>query len=145
MARTSTYLNFESETEAAFLFYRAAFGTEFNGPIARMGDVAPVAGMPELSDDEKNLVMHIELPILGGHVLMGTDTPESMGFDLTYGDNVHLNLEPDTREEADRLFAALSEGGEIMMAMQEMPWGAYYGACLDQFGISWMFNVSGES
>ncbi|MFX8871950.1 VOC family protein, partial [Acinetobacter baumannii] len=80
------------------------------------------------------LVMHIELPILAGHVLMGTDAPESMGFALTMGNNIHLNLEPDTRAEALRLFQALSEGGRILMPLQDMFWGAYFGNVVDRFG-----------
>ena len=64
-----------------------------------------------LSEADQNLVMHVELPILAGHILMGTDAPESMGFTLKSGNNIYLNLEPDTRAETDRLFTALAEGG----------------------------------
>jgi PhnB protein len=110
MARVSTYLNFSRNTEEAFLFYKAVFGTEFVGEIARMGAVPPQEGQPELSEEDKNLVMHVALPILGGHVLMGTDAPESMGFTVTFGNNIFINLEPDTRAETDRLFEALSHG-----------------------------------
>ena len=84
--------------------------------------------------------MHIEFPIVGGHILMGTDAPESMGFTVTQGNNIHFNLEPDTREETKRLFSALSDGGIITMELQDMFWGAYYGTCTDKFGIQWMFN-----
>lgn len=140
MAKISTYLNFNGQTEAAFEFYRSVFGTDYRGPTMRMGDVPPWPGMPELSAAEKAMVMHCALPILGGHVIMGSDTLESMGHKLEVGNNVHLNLEPDTREEADRLFAALSEGGTVTMPMQDMFWGAYYGAFIDRFGIRWMIN-----
>ncbi|MGC4069460.1 MAG: VOC family protein [Polyangiaceae bacterium] len=131
MAKTSTYLNFKSNTEAAFLFYKEVFGTEFLGPIHRMGDVPSSAGMPPLSPEEKQLVMHVALPILGGHVLMGTDTLESMGHKLNVGNNVSINLEPDTRSEADRLFKELSREGTISMPLQDMFWGAYFGAFTD--------------
>lgn len=140
MARVSTYLNFVRETEAAFTFYKAVFGTEFVGEITRMGDAPPQPGQPPLSDEDKNLVMHVMLPTLGNHYLMGTDAPESMGFNLVQGNNVYINLEPDTRVEADRLFAALSEGGEVEMEMQEMFWGDYFGSFKDKFGICWMIN-----
>ena len=83
------------------------------------------------------------LPILAGHVLMGTDAPESFGFTMVFGNNSYINLEPDTREEADRLFAALSVGGEVEMEPQVMFWGGYYGAFTDRFGVRWMLNVSG--
>lgn len=140
MARTSTYLNFPRSTEEAFLFYKSVFGTEFIGDIARMGDIPQQEGQPALSDEDKALVMHVALPILGGHVLMGTDAPESMGFHVVVGNNVYINLEPDTKEEAGRLFNALSAGGVVGMPLQEMFWGAYYGSCTDRFGIQWMFN-----
>lgn len=140
MARTSTYLNFMGKTEEAFHFYKKAFGTEFIGPIQRMGDNPPGPGMPVLSAAEKNLIMHIELPITGGHVLMGTDVLESMGRKLEFGNNMSLNLEPDTRAEADRLFAALSEGGQVGMPLMDMFWGAYFGTFVDKYGVRWMMN-----
>jgi PhnB protein len=120
MARVSTYLNFPRSTEAAFEFYRAVFGTEFSSPIARFREIPPQPDQPPLADADADLVMHVELPILGGHVLMGTDAPESMGFTLTPGNNVYINLEPDTRPETDRLFAALADGGSVEMPLQEI-------------------------
>jgi PhnB protein len=71
---------------------------------------------------------------------MGSDSPEGMGPKVTAGNTVHLNLEPDSRAEADRLFKALSEGGQVQMPMQDQFWGAYYGSFTDRFGIPWMIN-----
>ena len=143
MARVSTYLNFPHHTEEAFNFYKSVFGGEFGGSgIARFGDIPAAEGMPPLAEAEKNLVMHIELPILGGYLLMGTDAPESMGFSVNFGNNVHLNLEPDTRAETKRLFDALASGGTMTQDLQDMFWGAYYGSCTDQFGVQWMFNCT---
>jgi len=76
---------------------------------------------------------------------MGTDTPESMGFSLTHGNNVYINLEPDTRAETERLFNALSINGKIEMPLQDMFWGAYFGSLTDQFGIQWMFNCTSKT
>ena len=91
MARTSTYLNFARSTEEAFNFYKSVFGTEFVGGIARFGDVPVQEGQPAMSDDDKQLVMNVQLPILGGHLLMGTDAPESMGFQAQPGEQrLHL-------------------------------------------------------
>ena len=142
MSRVSTYLNFMGNTEEAFMFYKSVFGTEFISPINRMGDVPYDPGAPMLTDAEKNMVMHIELPILAGHVLMATDMIESMGHQLTTGNNSSINLEPDTREETDRLYAALSAGGSECSGMQDMFWGTYWGVCLDKFGVRWMFNYA---
>ena len=144
MARTSTYLNFARNTEEAFLFYKSVFGTEFTGEIQRFSTVPAQEGQPPMKEEDKNLVMHVELPILGGHVLMGTDAPESMGFSVRFGNNIYINLEPDTRAEADRLFQGLSAGGKVEMALQEMFWGGYFGSCTDKYGVQWMLNCTSK-
>lgn len=142
MARVSTYLNFPDCTEEAFHFYQSVFGGEFIGGIHRFSEVPPQKDAPPMSEADKNLVMHIELPILGGHVLMGTDAPASMGFTVISGNNMSINLEPDTRAETDRLFKTLSAGGKVTMRLQDMFWGAYYGSCTDKYGIQWMLNCT---
>jgi len=142
MSKVSTYLNFPGTTEKAFMFYKTVFETEFEGQIMRYNDVPPSPDEHPLSESDKNLIMHVSLPILGGHVLMGTDATESMGFTLVPGNNVYINLEPDTREETDDLFQALSEGGKVDMELQDMFWGSYYGSCTDKFGVRWMFNCA---
>lgn len=141
MARVNTYLNFPRNTEEAFNFYRSVFGGEFGGNgIARFKDIPAQPGMPALAEGDKNLIMHIELAIVGGHILMGTDAPETMGFKVNFGNNVHISLEPDTRAETKKLFEALSAGGKVTMPLMDMFWGAYYGSCTDKFGVQWMFN-----
>lgn len=146
MASVSTYLNFTRHTEKAFNFYKSVFGTEFEGEgFMRFKDIPPQEGMPPIPEQELNLVMHVTLPILGGHYLMGTDAPESMGFKVNPGNNVYINLMPDTREETRRLFSALSEGGVVEQELQDMFWGDYYGSCKDKFGIQWMFNCAEKS
>jgi PhnB protein len=86
------------------------------------------------------MILHVELPIVGGHVLMATDAPVEMGFTLTRGNNMHICVEPETRKETKRLFDALSEGGTITMPLEDMFFGAYFGECTDKYGINWMFN-----
>ena len=140
MARVNTYLNFKRNTEEAFNFYKQVFGGDFEGEISRFGDIPPHEGVPPIADEDKNLVMHIALPIFGGHLLMGTDAPESMGMTLVEGNNVHISLEPDSRSEAERLFKALSAGGKVTMDLQDAFWGAYFGSCVDKYGIQWMVN-----
>lgn len=145
MASVSTYLNFPGNTQAAFEFYRSVFGTEFEPPgIQRMGSVPAAPGQPPMPEAVQNLVLHVSLPILGGHLLRGTDAHESMGFALNMGNNVHINLHPDTRTEADRLFKALSAGGKVDMPLQEMFWGDYFGSFTDQFGMKWMINCASK-
>lgn len=140
MATVSIYLNFERETEEAFEFYKTVFGTEYVDGITRFGDMPATDEGPAVDEADNDLVMNVALPLMGGVVLMGTDAPESMGFNLNKGNNVYINLQPDTREEADTLFKGLSEGGKVEQEMTEEFWG-YYGACTDKFGVQWMLNV----
>jgi PhnB protein len=142
MASVSTYLNFSRNTEEVFNFYKTVFGGDFVGEISRFSDIPPSADTPPLPEADKNLVMHIALPIMNGHVLMGTDAPESMGFKVNFGNNVYICLQPDTREETKRLFTELSRGGKVEMELQDMFWGDYYGSCADKYGVNWMFNCS---
>ena len=144
MARVSTYLNFSRNTEEAFLFYRSVFKTEFVGHIARFKDIPVQPGQPSQSEADRNLVMHVALPTIGTHVLMGTDAPDSMAFTFKQGNNVYINLEPDTRIEADRLFAGLSAGGKVETALQVMFWGDYFGSFTDKFGVQWMINCTAK-
>ncbi len=145
MASVGTYLNFKDQTEAAFLFYQSIFGGEFEGGIRRFGDMPPQEGMPPLPEEAKNLVLHVCLPITGGYKLMGSDAPEQMGFTVNKGNNVYISLHLDSKEEADRLFKGISAGGVVEMPMTDMFWGAYFGSCIDQFGIKWMFNYENKS
>lgn len=145
MAQVSTYLNFSRNTEEAFNYYKTVFGTEFAGEgLLRFSDIPASPDMPPVPESDKNLVMHVALPVTGGHLLMGSDAPESMGFKVTQGNNCYLNLQPDTRAETERLFRALSEGGELIQDLQEMFWGDYYGSCRDRFGIHWMLACSAK-
>lgn len=145
MGKISTYLNFPRNTEEAFNYYKSVFGGEFSGGgIGRFGDFLPTEGMPSVADEDKNLIMHIELPILGEHILIGSDAPESMGHKVNIGNNFYIALDPDSRDETKRLFKALSQGGKVEMELQNMFWGAYYGTCTDKFGIQWMFNCTAK-
>ena len=114
MSKVSVYLNFASQTEEAFNYYKSIFGGEFTEPgFRRFSDMPPIDGMPPLPDHLSNGVMHVELPILGGFKLMGTDASVEMGFNVNFGNNIYINLEPDTRTETKRLFDALSSGGKV--------------------------------
>jgi len=140
MARVNTYLNFPGNTEEAFNFYKSVFGGEFTGGIQRFKDIPPSENNRPVPEDAKNLVMHIALPIFDGHVLMGTDAPKTMGFNVNFGNNVYISLQPDSREDTTRLFKALANGGKVEMDLQDTFWGDYYGSLTDKFGIHWMLD-----
>lgn len=140
-ARVCTYLNFPGNTEEAFVFYKSVFKTEFIGDgIQRFSDLPSDDSQPPLAEEVKKMVLHVELPITGNHVLMGTDAPKEMGFTVVQGNNMHISIEPDTREEAKRIFDELSTGGNVSMPLQDMFWGAYFGSFTDRYGINWMVN-----
>ncbi|HEX9600979.1 MAG TPA: VOC family protein [Mariniflexile sp.] len=143
MSKVAIYLNFQGNTEEAFNAYKSIFGTEFSTPIMRLKDIPPNPSMPKLSESDLNSVMHVALPIIGDTELMGTDMLESMGHKLVIGNNTTISLQLDSKEAADRLYNALSEGGTDKEPMRDEFWG-YWGCCLDKFGIRWMFNVMNQ-
>lgn len=139
-ARVSSYVNFPGNTEEVMNFYKSVFKTEFVNGIQRFGDIPPGEGNPPVDEKLKKMVLHVELPLIGDHILMATDAPKEMGFTVTAGNNMHICLEPDSREETKRLYDALSEGGKVEMELQDAFWGAYYGNFQDKYGINWMLN-----
>ncbi len=141
--KLNPYLNFDGNCEAAFNHYKKVFGGEFSGHgVMRFGDIPTSEEMPPLPDEHKNRVMHVSLPI-GSELLMGSDIMLGFGNGpFKIGDNTYVSIHPDSREEADRLFKELSEGGEIEMPMEDQFWGDYFGSFRDRFGISWMVNYS---
>jgi len=136
MPKINTYLNFDGKSEEAFNFYKSVFGGEFSS-VNRMSDMP---GAEQLVDDEKGRLMHISLPIGKDDVLMASDIVPSMGHKLTVGNHSYISVFTESRDEADRLFAGLSEGGTIEMALEDTFWGDYFGSFLDKYGVGWMIN-----
>ncbi len=139
MTKLNPYLNFAGNTEEAFGFYKSVFGGDFTS-IVRFKDM-PMEGAKIPKADESK-VMHIALPIGRDDVLMASDTLESLGQTLTQGNNVYISVHPETKEEADRIFKALSAGGTIEMPIANQPWGDYWGSLKDKFGVLWMVNYA---
>ena len=141
MTKLNTYLNFAGNTEEAFNFYKYVFGGEFTS-LVRFKDM-PMEGVNIPKEDE-NKIMHIGLPIGKDNVLMATDILESLGQKLIQGNNIYISVHPESKEEADRIFNALSAGGTIEMPIANQPWGDYYGSFKDKFGVQWMVNYHEE-
>ena len=137
----NVYLNFAGNSEEAFEFYRSVFGGEF-ASVVRFKDM-PMEGV-SIPDADQDKILHIGLPIGNGQMLMASDTLSSLGQELTQGNNAHISVHPDSREEADRLFNALSAGGNVEMPIGDQPWGDYYGSFRDRFGVQWMINHNPE-
>lgn len=131
----NTYLTFETQCREAFEFYRSVFGGEFLF-VQTFGDGPPDLQVP---DNERDRIMHVSLPV-GDSVLMGSDHSSAFGPAPQAGSNFSITVSPDSKADADRLLAGLSEGGNLAMPMQDMFWGAYFGMCVDRFGIRWQVN-----
>ncbi len=139
MLKLHTYLNFSGNTEEAFNFYKSVFGGQF-ASVTRFKDM-PIQGMTIPGQDE-NKMMHISLPVGKDDMIMASDVLESRGQKLMVGNNVAIMISPDSKDEADRVFKALSAGGKVEMAIANQPWGDYYGGLIDKFGIRWMVNYA---
>lgn len=140
MRAVNPYLNFAGNTEEAFKFYQTVFGGELQ--IVRFKDMGDNSmGVP---DEDLDKVAHIALPLREGAMLMGTDTLESFGQSLTVGNNFSITIESESAEEAERLFNALSDGGNVGMPLEPTEWAEKYGMCTDKFGVQWMVNYTGN-
>jgi PhnB protein len=146
MATINPYLNFRGNAEEAFNFYKSVFGGEF-AAVMRFKDISQAEGCDgqQVSEADKEKIMHIALPVGNGNVLMATDALESMGQTLTEGNNFSLSVSADSKEEADTLFNGLAEGGKAEMPLADAFWGSYFGMLQDKFGIRWMVSYDYNS
>lgn len=136
MPALNPYLNFNGNCMEAFEHYKGVFGGDF-AFVMRFSDVPPEMNMDPA---EANKVMHVSLPV-GGSILMGSDSPEQYGS-VNFGNNVHISVGADSEAEADRIFAGLSGGGDVVMPMEKAFWGDYFGMCTDKFGVKWMISYA---
>ena len=137
MTTLNPYLSFRDNAKEAMTFYQSVFGGEFTS-LFRFRDL-PIEGVT-LTEEQSNQIMHIGMRIDGGTRLMGNDSLPMFGKNLQPGNTVYLSVSPDSKEEADRVFSALSAGGEVETPMADQSWGDYYGALTDKFGVQWMVN-----
>ena len=136
MALINPHINFNGNAEEAFNFYKSVFGGEFAN-LMRFKDLAsPGYQMPE---HEANKIMHIALPV-GKNVLMGNDVPEVLGRVNENENRSKIAVGAESKEEADRLFNGLSEGGQVEMLISDSPWGSYFGMFRDKYGIEWIVD-----
>ncbi len=136
MAQINPHINFNGNAEEAFTFYKSVFGGEF-AMIVRFKDMSS----PEfpVAENEANKIMHIALPV-GKNVLMANDVPESMGRTNENENRSKISISAESKEEADKLFKGLSEGGKVEMTIADSPWGSYFGMFRDKYGIEWMVD-----
>lgn len=139
MATTNTYLNFNGNCEEAFNFYKSVFGGEFTY-LGRFGEI-PESEEYKVSEEDKNKVMHVSLPI-GTSVLMGSDTGGEWAPTFTQGNNFSISITADSKDEADKLYNSLAGGGQVTMPLGDTFWGDYFGMLTDKFGINWMISFN---
>ncbi len=133
------YLNFPGNAEDAMTFYEGALG----GKLTEIHRFGTMPGGDDLPPQVRNRVMHLGLELPGGGRLMASDTMEGMGPPHVVGTNMSISIHPSSRAEADRVFAALSDGGVVGMPLADQFWGDYYGHLTDRFGVQWMINYHG--
>jgi len=126
------------KTEEAMNFYKSILGGEFT----IFGRFRDVPGAENMNPEDQKKIMHISLTTKNGTVIMATDSLESMGQQVNFGNNVHLCIQAESETEVDKLFAALSAGGKVEMPVNKTFWGAYFGMCQDKYGVQWMINYT---
>ncbi len=134
------YLNFQGNTEEVMRFYADVLGAKLS-EIHRFGSM-PQEGGFELTAEQKNLVLHVGIEFSDGQMIMASDMLEGMGPKRVEGNNISISYHPESKQEADRVFKALAEGGTITMPIADQFWGDYFGSLTDRFGINWMVNYS---
>lgn len=146
MTTVNVYLTFDGNCEEAFNFYKSVFGGEFSY-LGRFKEMPPQKDCQPISTDEAEKIMHVSLPVSKETVLMGSDTGGEWAMQFNQGNNFSVAIGTDSKEEADRLFAGLSEDGKVLMPLNDTFWGDYFGMFTDKFGISWMvsFNANPKS
>ncbi len=138
MATINPYLTFNGNCEEAFNFYKSVFGGEFPY-IGKFKDMPPSEGQ-QISEADGEKIMHVSLPIGKETILMGSDSSAQWGHATVIGNNISISINADNEEEANKIFNALSSGGNVTMPMNKTFWGAYFGMLIDKFGINWMMN-----
>jgi PhnB protein len=140
MPTINIYLTFDGNCREAFDFYKSIFGGEYDY-ISTFGEMPEMEGMPPIPEESKEKIMHVSLPISKETTLMGSDRGGPPAPEVVQGNNFSVSINCDSPQEATRFFNFLSEGGEIVMPLGKMFWGAYYGMFTDKFGINWMVNA----
>ncbi|HTY57352.1 MAG TPA: VOC family protein [Bacteroidota bacterium] len=141
MISINPYFNFAGNTEDAFRFYRSVFGGDFS----RLQRFKDTPEGPRVADNERNMLMHVSLPVGKVNTLMATDALASIDQKVVMGNNIHLVIDTESKEEANTLFNGLAAGGTVNVPMADTFWGSYFGMLKDRYGIHWMVSYTPKS
>jgi len=133
MTQLSPYLSFNGNCADAMRFYAELFGAKLEA-LMTYGQLADQMPCPPGGE---HLVMHAYL-VHPGFTLMAGDTPPGMAFEPMQG--VMMAITFDDTAEAQRIFAALADGGKVTMPLEETFWAKTFGMVTDRFGIPWGVN-----
>ncbi|MBK9717410.1 MAG: VOC family protein [Saprospiraceae bacterium] len=139
MATVNVYLTFNGNCLEAFNFYKSVFGGDFPY-VGKFNEMPPQEGMPPMSAEDGEKIMHISLPISTETMLMGSDTGGEWSSNFSIGNNFSISVNTQSTQEADQLFNGLSLDGQITMPLAKTFWGSYFGMLTDKFGINWMVS-----
>ena len=131
-SRLNPYLNFNGNARQALEFYNGVFGGELT--LSTFAEF----GMTDAPDADK--IMHGQLETAAGYTIMAADTPPGMEYQGMHGFGVSLS--GDDGDALRGYFEQLAAGGTVTMPLQKQVWGDEFGMCVDQFGISWLANIS---
>ncbi|MBD9481771.1 VOC family protein [Pseudomonas sp. PDM14] len=132
------YLIFDGNCAEAFTFYAQCLGGAAS--IMPVSENAECAGM--FPADQHHRTLHACLT-LGDQLLMGSDTLGDQPYDGIKG--CHVSIQVGSIAEAERVFAALSAGGEVQMALEKTFWAVRFGMLKDRFGVPWMINCEADN
>lgn len=139
MASINPHIHFNGNTEEAFEFYKSVFGGSYT-KLMRFRDL--VTEGFQFPEEELHKIMHIGLRIGSNSVLMGSDVPNILGVVNEQENRSKITVSADSKEEADAIFNGLSEGGNVEFPIGDSPWGSYFGAFRDKYGVEWMIDYS---
>lgn len=135
--KVEPYLIFDGNCEKAFNFYKSVFESEFT-TISRFKDMPEQEGM-KVKQEEKEKILHVALPIGKETMLMGSD---DLKLETKFGNNVSLSIQTESEEQTDKIFKILAQSGKTIMPLSKTFWNAYFGMCVDKFGVHWMVNYN---
>lgn len=134
------YINYNGSCADAFAHYAKLFNTTISESHT-YGDIPPSAEMPDIGDAHRQRIMHCSLPINEHVTIMGSDVTGVSCRNFRQGNNYAISLHVENKKEANRIFAGLSENGKAIMPMAKTFWNAYWGMCIDKFGVQWMVSA----